>query len=314
MKKSLIFMAIVALLAILTMGCDPEPGSSTQEQENVSLTNEITSTAGGNNFRFLISDDVNAIEDFESVNVTISTIGLQKGGESGNWTEIAVDTEVDLKPLVGENATEIWSGNLTPGEYTKVFIYVTEVKSVLIGGEKADVKLPSDKLQISKPFTISADNTTNFVYDITVIKAGKSGQYILKPQIAESGPNQHYIEVEPKGNTEHKGKPGDEGKLRGQKAESSGNGGVVESEDTIAPLITVVGVSNGDNITGNVTITFTVTDDTDPEPAVNATLNKVTFISGTEISEPGEYELEVKAVDAGGNEAEATIEFEIKQE
>ena len=84
------------------------------------------------NFRFLISDDVNAIDDFEHVYVTISEIGVQRGGESGNWVEFTPDIiEVDLKPLVGENALEIYSGNLTPGEYSKVFIYVSEVNGIL---------------------------------------------------------------------------------------------------------------------------------------------------------------------------------------
>ena len=153
------------------------------------------------NFRFLLSDDVNAIDDFSSVNVTISKIGVQQGGESGSWLEFTPDvTEVDLKPLTGENALEIWSGNLSPGTYSKVFIYVTEVKGILIeelGGERTEVQLPSNKLQISKPFTIGENATTSFVYDITVIKAGGSGKYLIQPQIAESGADQKFKEVKP---------------------------------------------------------------------------------------------------------------------
>jgi heat shock protein HslJ len=154
------------------------------------------------NFRFLVSDDVNAIDDFEHVYITISEIGVQLGGESGNWKEFTPDIiEVDLKLLAGENALEIWSGNLTPGEYKKVFIYVSEVNGILttaLGGEKANVNLPSEKLQISKPFVISENTTTSFVYDVTVVKAGKSGQYILKPQIGQSGADQEFKEVKPK--------------------------------------------------------------------------------------------------------------------
>ena len=73
------------------------------------------------------------MEDFEHVFVTISEIGIHTGGESGNWTEFTPDvTEVDLKPLIGENALEIWNGNLTPGEYNKVFIYVSDTSGILI--------------------------------------------------------------------------------------------------------------------------------------------------------------------------------------
>ena len=61
------------------------------------------------------------------------------------------------------------------------------------------MKLPSNKLQISKPFTISSDSAVNFVYDIMVVKAGKSGKYILKPQIAESGADQGFNDLTPEG-------------------------------------------------------------------------------------------------------------------
>ena len=188
--KSFIVIVVMALLTVLVGACalQPSPASPTKEEAN---------------FRFLISDDANAIDDFTSVNVTISKIGVQRGDESGNWLEFTPDiTEVDLKPLVGENALEIWSGNLTPGEYSKVFIYVSEINGILtpaLGGEKANVKLPSNKLQISKPFVISENTTTSFVYDVTVVKASQSGQYILKPQIAQSGADQKFKEIKPEG-------------------------------------------------------------------------------------------------------------------
>ena len=330
MKKSLIFVVIVALLAILTSGCALEAGQSpdspAQEQETASLINESTTTTqkaatlaeDEMNFRLLVSDEVNAIEEFQTLNVTISRIGVHQGGESGNWTEYNLDpaVTVNLTELQGINATSIWNGNLEDGTYTKVFIYVDNVTGVLKENPEGEptIKLPGGKLQISKSFDVTDGGITEFVFDITVIKAGNSGKYILKPQIAESGPHQNYIEVEPKGKTEHKGKPEDKGNSRKQKSGSSGKAKGIEVEDMIAPVITVNGISNGANITGNVTISFEVSDDTDPEPAVNATLNNAPFVSGTEISVPGEYELIIKAADASGNESEVTIEFEIKQE
>ena len=186
---------IIAALTVLAM-LSLSFGACTVTGTNESSVS--TPIKGDGNFRFLISDEANAIEEFSSVNITISKIGLKKAGESGNWTEFVPNiTEVDLKPLVGENATEIWNGNLTPGEYTKVFIYVTEVKGILSDNvTSANVTLPGPKLHISKPFVIAADNTTNFVYDITVVKAGKSDKYILKPQIAESGADKKFKEIE----------------------------------------------------------------------------------------------------------------------
>jgi len=213
-------MVLITLLTVLVGACAPQPSPepaplpppapSPAPVPTPAPTPPITEEA---NFRFLISDDVNAIDDFEHVYVTISEIGVHSGGGSGNWTEFTPDiTEVDLKPLVGENALEIWSGNLTPGEYNKVFIYVSSVNGTLtedLGGGEANVKLPSEKLQISKPFVISDNTTTSFVYDVTVIKAGQSGQYILKPQIAQSGAEQQFREVkqEEKGKDEESEEP-----------------------------------------------------------------------------------------------------------
>ena len=139
------------------------------------------------NFVFLISDDVNAIADFTSFNVTISKIGLLPSGDTDQWIEFEPEVnEVDLTLVQGDKTQEIWRGDVPEGQYTKVFIYVSDVEGVLASGE-ANVKLPGGKLQISKPFEITSGEVTNFIYDITVIKAGESGKYILKPQIAQSG-------------------------------------------------------------------------------------------------------------------------------
>ncbi len=144
------------------------------------------------NFVFLISDDVNAIGDFQNLNISISKIGLQAEGEDGQWIEFDPEIEVvDLTLLQGDKAHEIWRGDVPEGQYTKVFIHVTDVRGVLKEtGRTVEVKLPSQKLQISKSFQVTADMVTSFTYDLTVIAAGspQSGiKYILKPQVDQSG-------------------------------------------------------------------------------------------------------------------------------
>jgi len=205
------------------------------------------------NFRFLISDDVNAIEHFEHLYVTISSIGVHQSGESGTWHVLDPEPDpdgdgrdgIDLKPLEGENALVIWSGTLPEGEYTKVFIYVDDVTGILADGGETDVKLPSGKLQISKPFTI-ADSMVNFVYDITVVEAGKSGRYILRPQIAQSGANQEFNDVTPERvrererdkEREREGQPEGELELR------------LEGEPGLGLEVTLVVTDNGTPVEG----------------------------------------------------------------
>ena len=141
------------------------------------------------NFIFLISDDVNAIEDFSSVNISISKIGIQPASDSDEWIEFEPEIrEVDLTQVKGENTQQIWRGNITLNQYNNVFIYVDKVSGVLKDTEQEiEIKLPSNKIHISKPFSIGENEIVSFTFDITVIKAGGSGQYILKPQIDESG-------------------------------------------------------------------------------------------------------------------------------
>lgn len=150
------------------------------------------------NFVFLISDDVNAIGDFQSLNISITKIGLQVGGEGGQWIELNPEVKgVDLTLLPGDKAQEIWRGNIPEGQYTKVFIHVSDVSGILNEtGRAANVKLPSEKLQISKTFEVTSDSIVSFVYDITVVEAGRSGQYILKPQVGQSGADQRFEKIE----------------------------------------------------------------------------------------------------------------------
>jgi len=238
MRKYLAAIAALALVVVLAAGC-LQPLADSQP----------TSTGEEVNFRLLLSDDVNAIFDFTYCNVTVSKIGLHRhrGGESGNWTYYDIDpprTE-DLRGLVGANATEIWSGNVTPGNYTKVFIYVDHVEGVLIDGNETNVTLPSNKLQVSKPFNISEEDgnlVVNFVFDITVHKAGENGMYILHPQIAESGPDEDFVEVT---------RPESAGKPEGGGAEVKIEGTIDSfTEDSVTVNGTIVLINEDTEIEG----------------------------------------------------------------
>lgn len=147
------------------------------------------------NFAFLISDEVNAIGDFDSLTISISKIGLYLSGETGQWVEFDPEVEqVDLTLLKGDNVLEIWRGDVPEGQYTKVFIQVIDVLGILKEtGQMVEIKLPSQKLQIPIPFQITTDVVTSFTYDLTVIATGnqQSGiKYILKPQIDQSSVEQ----------------------------------------------------------------------------------------------------------------------------
>jgi hypothetical protein len=188
---AVLLISLVFYFGIIPMLSPEEPG--------------LQPSATGN-FAFLISDEVNAIGDFDSLSVSISSISLQLSGESGRWIKLELDPAVqavDLTLLQGDRAQEIWRGDVPEGQYTKVFIQVSSVSGILKEtGASVDVKLPSEKLHISKPFEVMSSSVTSFVYDLTVVAAGstQSGiKYILKPQVGQSGADQRFELINGKG-------------------------------------------------------------------------------------------------------------------
>ncbi len=164
MKKGFIFVVVLLLLVMLVPGCAQDSESvpalpaeevtpsiteseSTPEDVTPPITAEPIPNTEDANFRLLISDEVNAIGDFESLVVTISSVGVQQGGGAGGWIDIPVVAEVDLVLLQGENAEEVWSGTLPDGEYNRVFVYASDVNGILKNGDSIEVKLPSDNVE-----------------------------------------------------------------------------------------------------------------------------------------------------------------------
>jgi hypothetical protein len=227
-------------------------------------------------FVFLVSDEVNAISDFEKLNLSILKVSLHLGGDEEKIIEFEPEVQmVDLTHLQGDRAQEIWKGDIPEGEYIKVFLEVSQVTGILLeSGEEIEIKLPSSKLQISKPFMVESGEVTNFVYDLTVVKAGQSGQYILKPQIGQSGADQDFIKVGPEEQPEAKGKPEEKPQKPGKPEEQSEefNGvitAITEGADYASPwTMTLEGVE------GDVTV-YVVELEGTPSPGVKVKVEGV---------------------------------------
>ncbi|WP_255195027.1 DUF4382 domain-containing protein [Halorarius litoreus] len=137
---------------------------------------------------FYVSDEQNAIDDFEHLNVTVTEVGFQRGGDSGNWSEHDVDNRtVDLTELKGDNATLLQTFDVSEGNYTAVVVEIEDVNGTLKEGGDPDVKLPSNRIKLNTDFSVEANESTEFVYDITVVERGNSGAYNIKPVASQSG-------------------------------------------------------------------------------------------------------------------------------
>ncbi|MDD4859903.1 MAG: DUF4382 domain-containing protein [Dehalococcoidales bacterium] len=242
------------------------------------------------NYRVLVSDEKNAIDDFKNLFVTVTKIGIQTAADSENWTQITpAITTFDLKLLIGENATPLWSGNVTRGKYEKVFIYISEVSGVLASAtdnKSVTVRLPGGKLQISKPFTISENTTTNFVFDITVIKTG-SDKYILKPEVEMSGADQKIKEVKAGAERQDKAKSGILLRIDG-KAEPAAEVTLLATSGKKSPLAGATISMDGTNIgtTGADGKLKIILPDEPGEVKISAVSGNIT----------GELELELRAI------------------
>lgn len=205
---AILVVAIISYFALQQLGitgekpggliAQPTPSATPPVTLNPTLetpTQYIAAVNPAGNFVFLVSDEVNAIADFSSVNLVIESIGLLQNGDSGKWLEFTpLIKEFDLSLLPGDKALELWRGDIPAGQYNKVFVKVSGVTGVLKeSGETLDIKVPSNRLQMSLAFEVGTDVVTSFTYDLTLVSTGNDkngGKYILKPQIAESGAKQ----------------------------------------------------------------------------------------------------------------------------
>lgn len=212
--------ALAAALMLVLAGCSGATGPATDagtdanvndgsgDQTDADGTTEMAATtvaptgedvgSDGGTIDFYLSDDPGAIQDFQHLNVTITKVGLKRAGdgnESG-WLEYDVDDKTaDLTTLLGPNSTKLGVLDAPPGNYTKVFVHVDGINATLKNGEQVNVKLPSNKLQLNDDFTVGPNSSLDFVFDISVFKAGNSGKYILKPVVSQSGTGED-VEIE----------------------------------------------------------------------------------------------------------------------
>lgn len=153
-----------------------------------------------------VSDEQNAIEDFDHLNVTITKVGLKRAGgwqgdHSGhdhghrqNWVVYDIpDRTVDLTRLQGENATLLETVDVANGTYKMVFIEVAAVNGTLKNAsqnDSVDVRLPSDHLKVRDTFTVEGGDSVSFVVDVTVVE--RDDGYVIKPRVSQSGADQPF--------------------------------------------------------------------------------------------------------------------------
>jgi len=157
----------------------------------------------------------------------------EANSREGGFSIIDLDgATVDLTEVVGDKAIGVFDGELEAGSYSKIELYASNVDGV-VDGNSVDVTIPSGKLQITKPFEITADETLSFVFDINVVKKGNKAAYNLLPVISESGVAGKDVDVEEvdKGQDNDNENGADEQDADGDETNSTADGDETNSTD-----------------------------------------------------------------------------------
>ncbi len=130
----------------------------------------------------------------EKALITISQVQVHKAGsdnESENestsgWTTIVDEAQTfDLIQLTNGVTEILGSSDLDVGKYTQIRLSVDKAL-VTIDGVDYDLDIPSDKLKLTKGFTIEENKTTTLTLDFDAkesIKANGKDDYKLNPTI-----------------------------------------------------------------------------------------------------------------------------------
>ena len=175
-----------------TATATPEPTATETVEMTAEATPALTSTATPE----MAAAGAQEADEEDEANETEAGEEADGEGQASWITRDVNDTTVDLTELQGANATLLENLSMPAGEYTQVRLIVGDINATLTDGSDQRVKLPSERLKLTKPFTLGPDQSVDFVFDITVRKAGNSGKYILQPVAGESGTDQELERTE----------------------------------------------------------------------------------------------------------------------
>ncbi len=203
--QRLVWAAAAAVVVVLLVG--GFFGYRMAVSPNEPPTVLVATAAPNGNFKFLITDAVNAIDEFSQLDVTVDKIALLSEGDSSAWVEFVPEVkQFDLTLLPNGVTQELWQGNLPESKYTKVRLYISQAQGTLKSdGKVVEIKIPSDKVQFDMPtsFDVGSSSVTSYTYDLTVFNTGKAQggeRYILKPQADHAGVSQEPKPIQDKSN------------------------------------------------------------------------------------------------------------------
>jgi hypothetical protein len=195
LSKSLALVFSISLLLFIS-ACDSGGGSGSSDSVGTGILDvSLTDSAGS----------------YKAVYITIEGVEVHTGGNDNNknnWQTIPMDLNtINLCELTNGVFEKLGSLSLSSGKYTQLRLVLTDTPEdnelnilselhpaanyvVLDDNSWHELKIPSgfqSGVKIVKGFTINEDKTTEILLDFdasrSVVEAGNSGQWLLKPTI-----------------------------------------------------------------------------------------------------------------------------------
>lgn len=138
---------------------------------------------------------IDAPADYDEVWVEVLGVEiLPKGGNESNesaWINLPYeknDQKINLLSLTGGASEHLGEVEVPAGEISQIRLLLGDDNYIMQNGQRLELKTPSAqqsglKLKVDKPLNpgISYDLVIDFDASRSIVKAGNSGQYILKP-------------------------------------------------------------------------------------------------------------------------------------
>lgn len=175
LQKILSWTTLLLVFSIIVMGCD----------------DSSTGTESGTGTMEIRMYDA-PIDSADEVNVFIERVEVNEEGTEGGWEVISEPQQsYDLLELTNGAFEVLGEEELEPGIYQQIRLILSqEGHSVVVGDNVYDLKVPSGPqtgIKLNVDAEIEPDITYVLLLDFdasrSVVKAGQSGMYLLKPVI-----------------------------------------------------------------------------------------------------------------------------------
>lgn len=174
MKNKLVILTIFAIAIVATYSCEKEPTQSSSKKTHVAIR---------------LTD---APADYEAVLIDLQDVLINRSGDDEGWTSIEnVEKGIyNLLDLTGGVDTLIAFADIDTGMISQIRLVLGDNNALVIDEDTTLLSTPSAqqsglKIKINQRFTAGLNYQVLLDFDAakSVVKAGNSGKYNLKPVI-----------------------------------------------------------------------------------------------------------------------------------